>query len=59
MAINGAEKEIIMQNNICNEIKEKLSSAKKYPEGYPIRLYVQNENDLNTIIQILSILKKI
>src|SRR5271157_2006982 len=47
--IRENEKDMLLNNQISKEIREKLLSAEKYPEGYALRLNIKNENDFKNL----------
>ena len=38
-------------------IKEELATAKRYPEGYPLRLLVNKQSDMKTVRLVVDTLK--
>jgi hypothetical protein len=59
MTVNEADRATLLESKIDKEIKSELESAKKYPEGYPLRKHVKTRTDLNSIIKILKILERL
>lgn len=59
MAVNAADKELVLQSNCNDEIKAELKEAKKYMEGYPIRLTIKTKKDLDQWMLILKTVNRI
>jgi hypothetical protein len=55
-AVRECEKDTLIAGNISKGMKEKLSNAEKYPEGYAVRLNIGNKDDFEEIAQALKIL---
>ena len=58
-ALRESEKETLLNCEISSEIREKLISAEKYPEGYALRMNIKNEDDFNNLIKILHVVMKL
>ena len=62
MALRESERDLILGSNISDELKVVLADEKKVMEGYPLRLEVQNNQqltDINTVIGILNKERKV
>jgi hypothetical protein len=55
-AVRENEKRALLDSNLPFAIKEQLKSAKKYPEGYPLRLEIGNKSDMQSVRTILTVL---
>lgn len=47
--------ELVLKSNLPERIKEDLAEARKYAEGRTIQLEVNNEDDLNSVIELIKI----
>jgi hypothetical protein len=56
-ALRENEKEIIVKSGIAAHLKEQLKTAKKYPEGYPLRMVIGKESDMKSLRLVFSTLK--
>ena len=57
-AVRENEREALSKSDLPTAVKEQLLSAKKYPEGYPLRLEVRKASEMKSIRTILSALKE-
>jgi hypothetical protein len=48
-AVRETERESLLQSNLPSAAKEELMSARRYPEGYPLRITVSRETDFNAV----------
>lgn len=55
-AVREHEKEVLLDSNLPSKIKKELRSAKKYPEGYPLRLLVSRTSEMRVVRLILKVL---
>lgn len=53
-AVREAEKELLLDGELSPDIREKLLSAEKFPEGYALRLSIRNENDYDNLQIVLK-----
>jgi hypothetical protein len=58
-ALRESEKETLLNNNIATDLKEKLSTAEKFPEGFALRLNIKNEDDFKNLVFIVNIIMKL
>jgi len=56
-AIREAEKEALLNTKLPREVKEQLKSAKRYPEGYPLRLAVSGDSEKKAALLVIQLLK--
>jgi hypothetical protein len=56
--VREAEREALLESDLSQEMKEALASAKKYPEGYPLRVEVRRKDDMRSVRVIINALKK-
>jgi hypothetical protein len=52
------EKDRLLNSSLPSKTKEKLATAKKYPEGYPLRLEITSKSDMRTVRVVLEVLKE-
>jgi hypothetical protein len=57
-AVRENEKERLMNSGLPPKTKEELATAKKYPEGYPLRLEIKSKTDMRTVRAVLEVLKE-
>jgi hypothetical protein len=57
-AVRENEKERLMNSSLPPKAREELASAKKYPEGYPLRLEIKSKTDMRTVRAVLEVLKE-
>lgn len=53
------ERERLLNSNLPPKTKEELATAKKYPEGYPLRLEIKSKTDMRTVRVVIGILKEL
>jgi hypothetical protein len=56
LALREKEKESLLKSKLPARLKEELKGAKKYPEGYPLRLSVARESDMKVVRMVLNAL---
>ena len=56
-AVRDMEKESLLNSKLPAKAKEELASAKRYPEGYPLKLLVRKESDLRAVRLVVDTLK--
>ena len=56
-ALRDKEKEVLLQSKLPAKSKEELATAKRYPEGYPLKLLVKKESDMKAVRLVVSTLK--
>jgi hypothetical protein len=52
------EKERLLNSSLPPKTKEELAKAKKYPEGYPVRLDIKSKTDMRSVRVVLAVLKE-
>jgi hypothetical protein len=52
------ERERLLNSSLPPKAKEELATAKKYPEGYPLRLEIKSKTDMRTVRAVLEVLKE-
>ena len=57
IAVRENEREALLQSPLPVRIKSELSSAKKYPEGYPLRLAISQPPDMSALRIVLELLE--
>ena len=57
MAVRESEREALLQSHLPARIKSELKSAKKYPEGYPLRLAISQPSDMKALGIVLALLR--
>jgi hypothetical protein len=58
LAVRENERERLLNSSLPPKTKEKLSTAKKYPEGYPLRLEIKSKADMRTVRAVIEVLKE-
>ena len=58
-AVRENEKEVLLSSNLPAKTRAELISAKKYPEGYPLRLLVTKESDVRIARLVVGVLKRL
>lgn len=58
-ALRDNEKEALLNSKLPAKAKEELRAAKRYPEGYPLRLQVRKENDVKVIRLVVDTLREL
>lgn len=59
MALNEAEKASVLEGDAEDAMKRELASAKKFPEGYPLRTLVRTKRDLDGMMGVLQLTGRI
>jgi hypothetical protein len=57
-AVRENEKERLLNSSLPPKTKEELAKAKKYPEGYPVRLDIKSKTDMRSVRVVLAVLKE-
>jgi hypothetical protein len=57
MAIRETEREELMRSSLPASVKKELKSAKRYPEGYPLRLLIARPSHMKSLHIVLELLK--
>lgn len=57
-AVRENERKRLLDSNLFPESKCQLASAKKYPEGYPLRLEVRNKANMKDVRTVIAVLKE-
>lgn len=57
MAVRENEREQLTRSSLPPAIRNDLRSAKKYPEGYPLRLVISRPSDMKALRITLDLLK--
>ena len=58
-AVKEDEKEVLLHSKLSAAATEELKAAKKYPEGYPLRLEVRKKTDMKTVRRVLKALTEL
>jgi hypothetical protein len=58
-AVRENEKERLLKSSLPPKTKEELATAKKYPEGYPLRLEIKSKTDMRAVHVVLEVLKEL
>jgi hypothetical protein len=58
-ALRENERERLMNSSLPPKTKEQLAAAKKYPEGYPLRLEIKSKTDMRTMRVVIEVLKEL
>jgi hypothetical protein len=53
------ERDRLLNSSLPPKTKEQLATAKKYPEGYPLRLEIKSKSDMRMARVVLEILKEL
>jgi len=56
-AVREKEKEVLLNSKLPATVKKELNVAKRYPEGYPLRLLVSEEKDMKPVRLVVEMLK--
>jgi hypothetical protein len=56
-AVRDKEKEVLLNSKLPIKAKEELAIAKRYPEGYPLKLQVKKESDVRAVHLVIGTLK--
>ena len=59
MTLSDSEKQVLLDSVIDDKKKDEIKTARKYPEGYPLRFMVETELELDQVVHVLNILNKI
>ena len=54
MVFPDSEKEAILASRVKKSVRDELASARKYPEGWPVRIVVRTESHLKTVVGLLK-----
>jgi hypothetical protein len=57
MAIRETEREELMRSSLPASVKKELKSAKRYPEGYPLRLLIARPSHMKSLHIVFELLK--
>ena len=55
-AVRDTEREALLKSKLPAPMREELKNAKRYPEGYPVRVAVKKKNDsapVRTVVETL------
>jgi len=58
-AVRENEREHLLKSNVSPTSKEQLAAAKKYPEGYPLRLEITKKTDMKDVRAVLKVLREL
>jgi hypothetical protein len=58
LAVRENERERLLNSSLPPKTKEELATAKKYPEGYPLRLEIKSKADMRTVRVLIEVLKE-
>ena len=53
------ERERLLKSSLPPKTNEELATAKKYPEGYPLRLEIKSKTDMKIVRVTLEVLKEL
>jgi hypothetical protein len=56
-AVRDKEKEVLLNSKLPTKAKEELVAAKRYPEGWPLRLHVSKQGDMKAVRLVVDTLK--
>ena len=56
-AVREKEREVLLAARLPAKVKEELRAAKRYPEGYPLRLLVEGEAGMKAVRLLIGMLK--
>ena len=56
-AVRDKERDVLLAGKLPAKVKEELLAAKRYPEGYPLRLLVEGEAGMNTARLVVGMLR--
>jgi hypothetical protein len=56
-AVRDKEREILLNSKLPAKVKEELVAAKRYPEGWPLRLHVGKQGDMKAVRLVVDTLK--
>jgi len=55
-AVRDDEREALLKSKLPKTTIDELKSAKRYPEGYPVRFEVKTKNDMNPVRLVVETL---
>lgn len=58
-AVRENERERLLNSSLPPKTKEELTTAKKYPEGYPLRLEIKSKTNMKIVRVTLEVLKEL
>jgi hypothetical protein len=53
-AVREKEKEVLLNSTMPQRAKQELRSAKKYPEGYPLRFLVRRKSEMKVVCVVID-----
>jgi hypothetical protein len=56
-AVRDKEREILLNSKLPAKAKEELVAAKRYPEGWPLRLHISKQGDMKAVRLVVDTLK--
>lgn len=56
-AVRDNERDLLLNSRLPKKVKQELSAAKKYAEGYPLRLSVKTESDMKSVRLVIGVLQ--
>ena len=56
LGIREEEKDILLNSKLPVKMKQELKSAKKYAEGYPLRIQIRRKSEMRTLRWVLKVL---
>jgi hypothetical protein len=56
-AVRDKEKEVLLNSKLPAKAKGELAAAKRYPEGWPLRLHVSKQGDMKAVRLVVDTLK--
>lgn len=59
MALKAEERELLLESDLLADITELLKASEKVMEGYPLRMVVTSQSQIDEIIRILRLVKRI
>jgi hypothetical protein len=59
VGVRENERERLLNSSLPPKTKEELATAKKYPEGYPLRLEIKSKTDMRTVRAVIEVLKEL
>jgi hypothetical protein len=57
-AVRENERDRLLNSSLPPKTKEELATAKRHPEGYPLRLEIKSKTDMRTVRAVLEFLKE-
>ncbi len=55
--VRDAEKEALLNSTLPESAKQELRTAKKYPEGYPVRFSIRRKSDMKSVRLVIALLR--